>query len=100
MKNKEVFVMRITSARLDERISLSDISSLESVEFYKAISEDWFSWRAVPKYPASLLTIRPKASVGRIKTWKTLEGAKRNFLKTMAKKVENENSEQIVAADS
>ena len=77
LNDKEVMIKQIIEAPLDMNIFLVSHSYIKTVKFFYQIGENFFSWRAEAKYH----TIYPMKNTTDILTFKTLNGAKRNFIR-------------------
>ena len=68
---------KVLQAEVNTKVELNNHRHIRKVEFFYTISEKWYSWRAY----TDNRSFYPSASSENIKTFKTLAGAKRNFIK-------------------
>jgi hypothetical protein len=79
-KRRQEFVRRVEAAKPDENVVLADVDDLlERITFDR--HAEGFCWIAPYKHSYSGGYAQPLRSTWKVRTFKTLAGAKRNFLK-------------------
>ena len=71
----------INEAEIDKVIEIKDHNYISNVKFFYTPSEKWYSWRAETLSSYNKRIIYPMNNTSDILTFKTLNGARRNFIK-------------------
>lgn len=74
-------IEKVLQANIDIKIDLENHSYISNVKFFFTPSENWYSWSAETTSQYNRRIIYPSANNENIKIFKTLAGAKRNFIK-------------------